>query len=100
MAEAATIRIHYGFCSCCAQAVKLQWTLSDEEVATDRGGYWKIIGHFGCRNDGREGKPQKGAKEAFYEMVLRGKAAKIVDKRWPPKISPQPQKVQQLNLFK
>jgi len=105
MAEAETIRVLYGLCPRCAEPVRLRWTLSDDKalVTDDKGGYWKIIDHSTCREDGKKGKPAKGAKEAFSAMILRKKADRIAEKRWPPKpVSPvSGERVdQQLSLFK
>jgi len=100
MAEAETIRVLYGLCPRCAEPVRLRWTLSDDEkLAGDRGGCWKIIDHSTCREDGKKGKPAKGAKEAFSAMILRKEADRIAEKRWPPKSIPKKKGVQQFNLF-
>jgi hypothetical protein len=100
MAEVATIRIHYGYCSLCACPVKLQWTLSDDKKLTgDRDGYWKIIGHFGCRNNHKAEKPEKGAENAFNQAVLEKAARFITEARWPPKPPSRRQTTEQLSLF-
>ena len=100
MAEVETIRIHYGFCELCAQPIKLRWTLSDDKKLTgDRDGYWKIIGHASCRNNGKEGKPAKGAKEAFNQALLERATQAIVGMRWPSKFPPREQTAKQLSLF-
>ena len=61
MIEYPTIRVHYGYCQKCAEPVKLRRThpISGEH-------YWKIEGHFGCSENGEEGMPTSGAKEAFF----------------------------------
>ncbi|MDD5071362.1 MAG: hypothetical protein PHQ42_01360 [Patescibacteria group bacterium] len=82
--------------------MKLLWTLTNDESLKDpdKDGYWKIIGHFGCRMNGKKGRPKKGAKEDFMAGILTRRAAAIVKKRWPPKSSPvSPKKVTQLSLF-
>jgi len=102
MAEVETIRVHYTFCELCAQPTKLRWTLSDDKRLTgDRDGYWKIIGHASCRNNGKAGKPVSGAKEAFQQALLERAARFITEMRWPSKFPPQKQTAaKQLSLFR
>ncbi len=76
MVEVATIKVHYGYCPKCAEPVKLRrmHTIKEEDH------YWKIWGHFHCSENGEEGTPIKGAKDAFFKKFLIGEVERELRK--------------------
>ncbi len=100
MAERSTIRIQHGFCSLCGSPVRLQWFLSDDpSLIGEKDGYWKVIDHANCSQNGKKGESAKGAQKAYRQVLLEKSASAIVTQRWPSKSILVKKRVVQMSLF-